>query len=589
MNKFVVNGPQDTSGIPHKPIGKLLMDAFSTFDKNLIAVVNATTGDSLTYSQLCQMSKNLATSLRLLGVSKGDIVGLMAENSAEFLVTYLAGLFIAVPVHLINSKHTPYELEHILGLSEPSVLICTKKTHQNARKAVKDLNYVTTVLCLDVEKMLSACVHESNFQVEDNFDPEEQIALICNSSGTTGLPKGVMINHEMLRLHFTIGRHPDLLNLKIGDRLVVIVPFFHIYGMGMINAALFTGTTIIPVDAFEPDLFLKTVQNYKTETLLLVPTLVNFFIKSPLVGKYDLSSVKRVVSAGDCLPEEDARQLINKLSLQKLEIGYGLTESGIAACSHDNPSSIGKVLCGYQMKVVDLEKGHSLPPFQNGEICIKGQIMKGYLKNSEKTKEMLDSEGFLHSGDVGYYDDEGYFYISGRMKDLIKHKSCQVAPVELEQILSKFEGIKDVAVIGKPDSRFGELPTAAVVKEQGVEITEIEICEYLAKFVCDEKRLHGGVRFVDDIPRTNLGKIRRQELMKQLFNEYVNLAHLAATLSNLVNVDTSFDRDFLSSRLYENIWYVVIPKFTLTFVFSMPSPKTRRTETERFATHRTER
>ena len=171
------------------------------------------------------------------------------------------------------------------------------------------------------------------------------------------------------------------------------------------------------------------------------------------------------------------------------------------------------------MKVVDLEKGHALPPFQNGELCIKGQIMKGYLKNTEKNKETIDSEGFLHSGDVGYYNDEGYFYISGRMKDLIKYKSCQVAPVELEQILIKFKGIKEVAVVGKPDSRFGELPTAVVVKEQGVEMTEKEISEYLAKFVCEEKRLHGGVRFVEEIPKNNLGKIKRQELIKQLFTE----------------------------------------------------------------------
>ena len=196
-----------------------------------------------------------------------------------------------------------------------------------------------------------------------------------------------------------------------------------------------------------------------------------------------------------------------------------MTESGIVLCNPDNANSIGKVLCGYQMKVVDLEKGHALPPFQNGEICIKGHIMKGYLKNAEKTKEIIDSEGFLHSGDVGYYDDHGCFYISGRIKELIKYKSWQVAPVELEQILMKFKGIKEVAVVGKPDSRFGELPAAVVVKEEGFEITEKDVCDYLAKFVGDEKRLHGGVRFVESIPKTNLGKIKRQELTKQLFNE----------------------------------------------------------------------
>ncbi|KAJ3652173.1 hypothetical protein Zmor_018161 [Zophobas morio] len=517
MDKFVLNGPEDTWGIPHKPIGKLLLDAFSTFDKNAIAVVNAATGVSLTYTQLCQMSKNLATSLRILGVSKGDIVGLVAENSAEFLVAYLASLFIAAPVHLINSKFTPYELSHVLGLSEPSVLICTKKTHHKAREVVKDLDYIKTLICLDVEKISSACSHESDFQVEDNFDTEEHIAVICNSSGTTSLPKGVMVNHEMLRLHFINGRNPDFFDMKTGDKFPLILPFSHSYGLSIVNGSLFIGTIIIPFDTFEPDLFLKTVQNYKVEALLLVPTLVNFFVRSPLIARYDLSSLRRVYCGGSCLPEEDATVLKNRFSLERLGNGYGMTEIGITLFAYDNPTSVGKVLCGYQTKIVDLEKGHALPPLQNGELCFKGHIMKGYLKNPEKTKEIIDSEGFLHSGDVGYYDDAGYVYISGRIKELIKYKSWQVAPVQLEQILSKFKGIKDVAVVGKPDSRFGELPTAAVVKENGVEVTEKEICDYLAKFVSEEKRLHGGVRFVDDIPKNNLGKIKRQELIKQLF------------------------------------------------------------------------
>ncbi|XP_063926359.1 luciferin 4-monooxygenase-like [Zophobas morio] len=519
MDKFVLNGPKDTSGIPHKPVGKLLVDAFSTFDKNVIAVVNPTTGTSLTYPQLCQMGKNLATSLRLLGLSDDDVVGLVAENSAEFLVAYLAGLFIAAPVHLINPKYTPYELNHILGLSEPSVLICTKKSHRSVREVAKDLDYIKTLICLDVEKMLSACSHESDFQVEDNVDPEEHIAVICNSSGTTGLPKGVTINHEMLRLHFSNGRTPEFLGMKTGDKYPLILPFFHIYGLSIINAALFNGATIIPFDSFEPDFFLKTIQNHKIEALFLVPTLINFFAKSPLVEKYDLSSVKRVFCGGNCLAEEDVIQLQNRLSLQTLQNGYGMSEATIISSSINNPNSIGKVLCGYQMKVVDLEKGHALPPFQRGELCIKGQIMKGYLKNVEKTNEIIDSEGFLHSGDVAYYDDDGCFYITGRIKELIKYKSWQVAPVELEQILMKFKGIKEVAVVGKPDSRFGELPTAAVVKHDGVEVSENEICDYLAQFVSEEKRLHGGVQFVDEIPKNNLGKIKRQELIKQLFNE----------------------------------------------------------------------
>jgi 4-coumarate--CoA ligase len=164
--------------------------------------------------------------------------------------------------------------------------------------------------------------------------------------------------------------------------------------------------------------------------------------------------------------------------------------------------------------------GRKLPAGQSGEICIGGAVTKGYLNDPQKTKETIDAEGFIHSGDIGYYDPAGTIYIVGRYKDIIKYKSYQVSPVELEAILVKHPQICDAAVVGKADRRFGEVPVGFIVKEEGATLTERQICDFLATFVSVEKRLHGGVRFVDVIPRNDVGKISRCDLAKVLQDEF---------------------------------------------------------------------
>jgi 4-coumarate--CoA ligase len=180
------------------------------------------------------------------------------------------------------------------------------------------------------------------------------------------------------------------------------------------------------------------------------------------------------------------------------------------------PGSCGKLTPGHEAKIVNPETGQVLGANQPGEICLKGGAMKGYINDPVKTRETIDSDGFVHTGDLGYYDEDFDFFVIDRLKDLIKYKSFQVAPLEIEQILLQHHGVKDVAVVGKPDDRFGELPVAFVVQRERAQVEESEILEHVRKYVCVEKQLHGGVRFVEEIPRNAIGKILRKQLRDML-------------------------------------------------------------------------
>lgn len=218
--------------------------------------------------------------------------------------------------------------------------------------------------------------------------------------------------------------------------------------------------------------------------------------------------------------DKNATNQLFRLKLDKLHVLYGLTESGIAVHTSDSKGgSCGTVLFGHRVKIVDPETGVHHGPHHHGEICIGDNVMKGYLANPEKTRETIDPEGFVRTGDIGYYDDNGVVYVVGRSKDIIKYKSFQVSPAELENILVKHPQVRDAAVVGKADHKFGEVPVAFVVRDEGATVTGEEICDFVAGFVSVGKRLHGGVRFVEAIPKNTTGKISRKELTRRFEKE----------------------------------------------------------------------
>ncbi|XP_068900570.1 luciferin 4-monooxygenase-like [Tenebrio molitor] len=402
----------------------------------------------------------------------------------------------------------------MFALSKPTVVFCTDKSQKNVLKVVNEFTFVKTIISFDdavdqeneILQYSDLIKNSVSFQVEEDVDLEDQVALILNSSGTTGLPKGVMFTYKMLRTNLVHARSgdPDVLYMKQKEVVPAVLPMLHVYGVVITNAALFSGATLAIFDHFEPTIFLQTIQKYKMEQLMLVPTLINFIANNPLIDQYDLSSVKQVWTGGSQLLEEDSKTVWSRRPHFR-----------------NRKEGSGRVSCGFRVKITHPETGRKLPAGQTGEICIGGAVTKGYLNDPQKTKEAIDAEGFIHSGDIGYYDLAGTIYVVGRSKDIIKYKSYQVSPVELETILVKHPQIEDAAVVGKMDRRFGEVPVGFIVKREDVTLTEGQVCDFVATFVSVEKRLHGGVRFVDVIPRNSMGKISRCELTKYVQDEFI--------------------------------------------------------------------
>lgn len=368
-----------------------------------------------------------------------------------------------------------------------------------------------------------------NTSLDNNFhaapvDTDNHVAVICCSSGTTGLPKGVMLTDKNL---LTVVRHLISSSAASTDMTITclaLLPFFHIYSFTILLVRLIFGNKNVVLSRFDEKVFLQTIEKYKIAYLTLVPPLMVFLAKHPIVDRYDLSSVKEIWCGAAPLSEEIAKAVAKRLNLSGINQGYGLTETTLAVLSASASArklgSVGKLVPGVSAKVISIEENGTAEPLGpncEGELCFKGDIiMKGYCNDEKSTKATIDKHGWLHSGDVGYYDEDGYFYIVDRLKELIKYKGFQVPPAELEALLLTCPGVRDAAVVGLPNEEAGELPLAFVVKQDRSRVTEEHIVKYVNDRVSSHKRLRGGVIFVDSIPKTPSGKILRRVLRNKL-------------------------------------------------------------------------
>jgi 4-coumarate--CoA ligase len=373
----------------------------------------------------------------------------------------------------------------------------------------------------------------------------DQIAILPYSSGTTGLPKGVMLTHKNLVSNLVQGMHtstnrfssPDSRKLRrqfldsvsnvsplVADKhslVFTIPPFFHIYGLNAIltyNMCSGNGTLTFP--RFTPEAFLECIIKYRPSVLTLVPSLLLFLINHPSVTRDHLSSIKHInVGAAPVSIEVLEKYKMKAQRSVFIMQGYGMTETSPAIilaplCTPPSKGgSTGHIYPNSEARVVSLTDGTNLGPNQMGELYLRGpQIMKGYLNNPEATKEILDDDGWLRTGDLVYYDDDQYFYIVDRTKELIKVKGNQVSPSELENVILELTDIADVAVSGIPDEMAGELPKAFIVLKENAKLTETDIVDYVKAKVAKYKQLKGGVTFLKAIPRNPSGKILRKDL-----------------------------------------------------------------------------
>lgn len=455
-------------------------------------LIDGATGETLTFGDVDRLSRRVAAGLRAsLGVRPGGTVMLLLPNSVEFALAFLACSRLGAATTTANPLHTPPEIAKQAAASGATVV-------------VTEPAFVAKVRGLS------------------------GVVALPYSSGTTGLPKGVMLSHRGLVTsvaQVVDGDNPNL-HLREDDVVLCVLPMFHVYALhSILLCGMRAGAALVIMKRFDTVRMFELVERHGITIVPLVLPIAVEIAKTDAIDRHDLSSVRMVISGAAPMGKELQDILRAKLPRAVLGQGYGMTEAGpvLSMCMAfaKEPSPVKSGACGTvvrnaELKIIDPETGLSLHRNQPGEICIRGeQIMKGYLNNPEATAKTIDAEGWLHTGDIGYVDDDDEIFIVDRLKELIKYKGFQVAPAELEAMLIAHPGIADAAVVPIKDDSCGEIPVAFVVRSDGSEITEDEIKQYVAKQVVFYKRLHK-IFFVETIPKAPSGKILRKDLRAKL-------------------------------------------------------------------------
>ncbi|KAK4764359.1 hypothetical protein SAY87_013797 [Trapa incisa] len=513
----------------HLPLHSYCFENVSEF-VDRPCIIDGSTGKVYTYSEVELSARRVAAGLNKIGVEQGHVVMLLLQNSPEFVLAFLGASYRGAMSTTANPFCTPAEIAKQAAASKAKLII-TQADFAPKVKKFADQNGIK-VVCIDTAP--EGCHHFSELAEADEaempavkIDPNDVVALPY-SSGTTGLPKGVMLTHRGLVTNVAQQVDGDNPNFYFGkdDVIVCVLPLFHIYSLNSIMlCGLRVGAAILIMQKFEIVRLMELVERYKVTVAPFVPPIVLAIAKSADVGRYDLSSIRTVMSGAASLGKELEESVRAKLPNAKLGQGYGMTEAGpvmaMSLAFAKDPSEIKSGACGSvarnaEMKIVDPETGASLPRNQAGEICIRGnQIMKGYLDDPEATERTIDKEGWLHTGDIGYIDGDDELFIVDRLKELIKYKGFQVAPAELEAMLIAHPDISDAAVVPMKDEAAGEVPVAFTVRSNGSKISEDEIKQYISKQVVFYKRI-SRVFFVETIPKNPSGKILRKDLRARL-------------------------------------------------------------------------
>ncbi|KAI7890689.1 4-coumarate-CoA ligase 2 [Mucor mucedo] len=501
--------------------------------------IDGSTEETLSFGELKQLVGKATAGLMNLGLKKGDSLCLYTPNNISVPPIVLATLAAGGSICPSNPLFTVFELEKMLVISRSKYIIAHPINIDSALQAARTVGISESnvwsicddpkgrvknwrEMVLNISKTASPC----QFTLEES---KSTLAYICFSSGTTGPPKGVMISHHnfissTVALNNAIKSSSEVNN---SGPLLAVVPLFHILGIfRFLHLSVLEGRTTVLMARYDLEEFCATVQKFKVTSLYVVPPMLLQLLNSPaIVDKYDFSSVKGFHAGAAPVSMELSRQIAKRFNTPVLQ-GYGMTETSSVltyqTVENYAPGSVGRMLDDMQTKVVD-ENGKELPIGDRGEICVKGPIvMQGYLHNPSATAEVIDKDGYLHTGDIGYEDKHGNWYIVDRSKELIKYNAYQIAPAELENVLLECPLVSDAAVIGIYDEKNEtEVPRAYVTlgpsgKKLDTKVAEAEIHRYVNGKVTPYKRLRGGIVFIDVVPKSVSGKILRKDL-RELF------------------------------------------------------------------------
>ena len=484
------------------------------------ALVDGPSGRSYDYGTLQTMVQHFAGGLVARGFQPGEVLMILAPNVPEYAIALHGTLVCGGTVTTVNPTYTARELRHQIEDSGATWLFTIPLFLPLAREAMAGNTSIRRIIVLgehepadDVDDAIAMVLGDA-YEGHAPVDVKDHVAVLPYSSGTTGNPKGVMLTHHNLVSNLVQGS--SVVAAEPDDVVIAVLPYFHLYGLQiLINFNLRLGATTVSLPRFDLEQFLQVMQDHAITRAYLVPPIVLALAKHPLVDKYDLSKLKTIVSGAAPLSEELANEATDRLGAEILQ-GYGMTETSpathVALEGSGKPGSVGGLVPSSECRVVDVSTGEDVEQGESGEIWVRGpHIMKGYLNNPQATAETIDDDGWLHTGDIGYMDSDGDFYIVDRLKELIKYKGFQVPPAELEGLLLSHPAVGDAAVIPVPDDEAGEIPKAFVVLKPGAEATAAELQDFVAGQVASFKQIRE-LEFIDTIPKAISGKILRRVL-----------------------------------------------------------------------------
>lgn len=550
---------------PEIPVHQFLRSSAAKWPFRIAIIFDAI---EITYSELLTLTERLATALAGLGVRKGDQVAIHLPNSPQFAIAYYAILMNGAIFTPCSPLMVERELEYQLNDAEAGTLITLDLFYPTVARVVPKAKIKNVIVAsvsdvfpplltairpplikkeipgtLDFNTLLKA--HEPK-PPQVKIEPKKDLAHLAYTGGTTGGSKGVMLTHfnvvanvlqsshwlgggdvaykdgilELVRME---GDREEDHPIRVGKgKSLIVVPWFHAMGtIGYLNSRIYQGDTMVVFPRFDPAQYLQSIEKHEATTIGGAPQLFIPLVNHPDLKKYDLSSIRYVASGAAPLPIPVMEQMLKVFPGVVME-GYGLTECTMA--SNMNPpsreglkmGSVGLPLADVEVKIVDLDTGtKELPQGEAGEICIKGpQVMQGYWNKPEETNMVL-RDGWLYTGDIAREDEDGYFYIVDRKKDMLIYKGYNVYPRDLEEIMAKHEAVRQCAVIGKPDPEGGEIPVAFVVLKEGAAATAGELLDYCAQNVAPYKKIRQ-IIFKKELPISGAGKVLKKELRKEL-------------------------------------------------------------------------
>ncbi|MED1724279.1 AMP-binding protein [Brevibacillus parabrevis] len=507
---------------------------------------------SLRYSfaEFQEVCNQAARGFMSLGIQKGENIAIWATNVPEWVISQFGTAKMGGVLVTVNTSYRVHELEYLLRQSESTTLllidgyrdanyldmikeICPElETCEPGALQSKRLPHLRNVIYLGEERQpgmflwadllaRAELVSEEERRLrQESLSPDDVINMQY-TSGTTGFPKGVMLSH--VNIVNNASKVAECQGLGIEDRVCIPVPFFHCFGcvMGTL-ACVATGATMVPVTAFDPGLVLSIVEAERCTVLYGVPTMFIAQLNHPSFAERDLSSLRTGIMAGSLCPIEVMKNVVDKMGIRDITIAYGQTEAS-PVITQTRPedsierkvSTVGRLHEGVEAKVIDPATGETLPPGVQGELCTRGYlVMKGYYNMPDQTAKAIDEEGWLHTGDLATVDEEGYYRITGRLKDMIIRGGENIYPREVEEFLYTHPKILDVQIVGVPDAKYGEQVLACIRVKPGETLTEEEVLAYCEGKIARFKTPRY-IQFVAEYPMTASGKIQKFKLREQ--------------------------------------------------------------------------